>query len=381
VSIASDDDREGEGIAQEIFDLTAPKMYNMIVFHEITREALEDALANPRKIDKHLVHAQKTRRLLDRIVGYATTKSLWKTFNVNNAKISTGRVQACVLQFLIENENMIRNHVDKTYYTITASIKSIDLQLVDHNNEIVKFEDVNDAIKTLKAIKNTSKITVNIDDSVKKYPPPPFTTSTLQQTAFNKLKLSPATTMKLAQELYERGYITYMRTDSVRISKDAQDAAKAYVLEKLSADKVDRMIATGKWSAEIAKRVGDNFQYGEYADIILPLTFGDHWVLLICNYEARAVTVVYFKRETQEQRLDFLVKLGTAVWKAGCKGGLECKAQIYNEEKKFMKEWTTSYLPCCKRNPETVESISYKRMISLMYEIACRPSRSADCVA
>ena len=73
---------------------------------------------------------------------------------------------------------------------------------------------------------------------------------------------------------------------------------KTYGLEKLSADKVDRMIATGKWGTEIAKRVGDNFQYGEYADIILPLTFGDHWVMLICNYEARTVTIVYFKRET-----------------------------------------------------------------------------------
>ena len=75
---------------------------------------------------------------------------------------------------------------------------------------------------------------------------------------------------------------------------------KAYGLEKLSMEKVDRMITTGKWGTEIAKRVGDDFQYGEYADIILPLTFGDHWVLLICNYEARAVTVVYFKRETQD---------------------------------------------------------------------------------
>ncbi|PLX26982.1 type I DNA topoisomerase [Candidatus Parcubacteria bacterium] len=241
IILATDEDREGEAIAWHL--LSALKIdqdkTQRIVFHEITKGAIEEAMKNPRKLDMGLVDAQQARRVLDRLVGYELSPFLWKKVARG---LSAGRVQSVAVRLIVEREREIKAFKPDEYW-------SIDLLLNKQDNKEDKIEAKLNKIegKTLDklAIKNKAeadKITKDLQGAkyiissinkreTKKNPPKPFTTSTLQQTANRWLGYSAKQTMMLAQQLYEQGYITYMRTDSLNLSQKFLDDAKKHLEE------------------------------------------------------------------------------------------------------------------------------------------------------
>jgi len=217
--LATDPDREGEAIAWHISEVLSLKNPKRIVFHEITKEAVREALEHPREIDPELVKAQEARRVLDRLVGYDLSGLIWKKVRYG---LSAGRVQSPALRIIVEREREIRAFKSETYYIITADVS-------ENNKTVFKVtcedepRDKKSADKILEVGKARSWSVKDITESeVKRSPRPPFTTSTLQQAASSRLGFSPSRTMLLAQKLYEEGFITYMRTDSVNIASSAQ---------------------------------------------------------------------------------------------------------------------------------------------------------------
>ncbi len=225
IYLATDPDREGEAIAwhiAQILKIKDKKRLQRIVFHEITPEAIKQALNHPRSIDKKLVKAQEARRVLDRLFGYDLSGLIWKKVRYG---LSAGRVQSPALRILVERERAIRAFRPEKYWVLTAKVKSFKNKsslpfVLSCSKEIKDKKELN---HILKLAPQKKWIVDNITHrQVKKNPYPPFTTSTLQQSASSQLGLSPSQTMFYAQKLYEAGYITYMRTDSVTLSHKAQ---------------------------------------------------------------------------------------------------------------------------------------------------------------
>ncbi|HEY4474692.1 MAG TPA: type I DNA topoisomerase [Candidatus Paceibacterota bacterium] len=220
IYLATDPDREGEAIAWHVSEVLGLKNPKRIVFHEITKEAIKEALEHPRQIDIGLVKAQEARRVLDRLVGYDLSGLIWKKVRYG---LSAGRVQSPALRIIVEREREIRTFKSETYYIIDADVFG--------NNKITfrvtceeEPKNVKDAEKILEKSKTGSWFVKDITESeVKRSPRSPFTTSTLQQTASSRLGFTPSRTMGIAQKLYEQGFITYMRTDSVNLSASAQE--------------------------------------------------------------------------------------------------------------------------------------------------------------
>ena len=248
IFLATDPDREGEAIAWHLATvLGIPVEKTLRVgFNEITPTVVKAAIKEPRNIDMNLVNSQQTRRILDRIVGYKISPLLWKTVK---SGLSAGRVQSVATRIIVERENEINAFVPVEYWTIEADLcnaegKSFSVRFFGNEDGKIKLECEEDANKVLTAINNGEFFVKGIKKADKqKLPAPPFTTSTLQQEAANKLGFQSARTMRVAQELYEgvnigtefggvQGLITYMRTDSLRISDEAQDAAKTFIVEK-----------------------------------------------------------------------------------------------------------------------------------------------------
>ena len=248
IFLATDPDREGEAIAWHlatVLGLPVEKTLR-VSFNEITPNVVKSSIKEPRNIDMNLVNSQQTRRLLDRIVGYKISPLLWKTVK---SGLSAGRVQSVATRIIVEREQEISAFVPVEYWTIEAELKNTDGKIIsvrffgDENGKI-KLSNESDANKVLNAINNGTFVVKSVKKSDKqKLPAPPFTTSTMQQEASYKLGFQSARTMRVAQELYEgvnlgtefggvQGLITYMRTDSLRISEDAQNAAKEFILEK-----------------------------------------------------------------------------------------------------------------------------------------------------
>ena len=231
--LASDEDREGEAIAWHLSEALKldPAKIKRIVFHEITKEAIESAVESPREIDMNLVMAQQARRVLDRIVGFQLSPLLWKKVK---PKLSAGRVQSVAVRLIVEREREILAFIPKSQFKIEglfhpdgvkASIK-VKAEIPE------KFEGEKEALSILDSCKNTSFKIVSVEEKdAKRSPSPPFTTSTLQQEASRKLGFSLNQTMRVAQSLYESGHITYMRTDSVNLSKLALGTAKQVVTD------------------------------------------------------------------------------------------------------------------------------------------------------
>jgi DNA topoisomerase-1 len=226
--LASDEDREGEAIAWHLvsaLDLDESKT-KRIVFHEITKTAITEAIENPRKIDKNLVDAQQARRVLDRLVGFELSPLLWKKIKPS---LSAGRVQSVAVRLISEREEEIRNFSSISSYRVQADfLLADDKKKSKVTAELNKrFTDKKEAIAFLEKCKTALFAVDDIDTKpAKKSPAPPFTTSTLQQEASRKLGFSVANTMRVAQQLYESGKITYMRTDSVNLSGMALGMAK-----------------------------------------------------------------------------------------------------------------------------------------------------------
>lgn len=235
--LASDEDREGEAISWHLSQVLGLKKSNTrrIVFHEITKPAIEHAIENPRDIDINLVDAQQARRILDRLVGFELSPILWKKIK---PQLSAGRVQSVAVRFLVEREREILDFAGQTFYKVTAEFETKEGKkfLAEHSD---KFKSLPDARKFLeKCIGATYTIKDVQTRPTKRSPTPPFTTSTLQQEAGRKLGYSVSRTMVIAQKLYESGQITYMRTDSVNLSEAAIKNAEKEITKKYGADHV-----------------------------------------------------------------------------------------------------------------------------------------------
>jgi len=233
VWLASDEDREGEAIAWHLREALKldPAKTRRIVFHEITKEAIQHAVQNPRDIDMNLVMAQQARRVLDRIVGFQLSPLLWKKVR---PKLSAGRVQSVAVRLIVDREREISAFSAKSQYRIEGIFNPDGSKnTVKVKAEIPeKFENPSDAQNILEACINASFHIGSVEEKeAKRNPSPPFTTSTLQQEASRKLGFSLIQTMRVAQTLYESGYITYMRTDSVNLSKLALGAAKQVITD------------------------------------------------------------------------------------------------------------------------------------------------------
>ena len=227
VWLASDEDREGEAIAWHVAIALGlnPQDTKRIVFHEITKTAIDAAVANPRTIDMKLVDAQQSRRILDRLVGYELSPVLWRKIRTG---LSAGRVQSVAVRLIVEREREIKAHNPEVNYKVTA-IFSADKSPLDAELN-TRLDDDSAAKKFLEDIAGASFKVASIDQKPgTRSPSAPFTTSTLQQEAARRLGYSVRQTMTLAQRLYENGHITYMRTDSTTLSGLAINAAKDYI--------------------------------------------------------------------------------------------------------------------------------------------------------
>lgn len=245
VILATDEDREGEAIAYHLMHALnlSEDRTKRIAFHEITKSAITHSLEHPRALNVHLVDAQQARRILDRLVGYKLSPFLWKKVM---SRLSAGRVQSVALRLVVEREAAIRAFIPQEYWTIAALCASpsepdmkFEAMLSRIDGKIIpKFdihtkEEADTFLRDLQGIPLTlSRITRK---EVQKHPLPPFTTSTLQQAASQRLHFSAKQTMMIAQNLYEHGHITYMRTDSVNLSKESTDDAVKWITDTLGA--------------------------------------------------------------------------------------------------------------------------------------------------
>lgn len=233
VWLASDEDREGEAIAwhlTQVLDLPVDQT-KRIVFHEITKSAIFAAIENPRTVNMDLVNAQQARRILDRLVGFELSPVLWKKVKPS---LSAGRVQSVAVRLLVEREREIMDFKSTRYYRVVAQFYiSNDPKKILFRAELNKrFETKEQALEFMnKCSAARFSVIKHENKPASKSPAPPFTTSTLQQEAGRKLGMSVAQTMSVAQKLYENGFITYMRTDSVNLSKQAIAAAKEEIVK------------------------------------------------------------------------------------------------------------------------------------------------------
>lgn len=235
VWLASDEDREGEAIAWHLAQELKLKDDNTkrIVFHEITKNAILKAIENPRKIDQNLVNAQQARRVLDRIVGFEMSPVLWKKVKTG---LSAGRVQSVAVRLVVEREQEIRNFKPTSSYKVEGVFTNAEKQEIAAKLK-KDFAQEKDAEAFLEKSQNVEFKVLNVETKPgSRSASAPFTTSTLQQEASNRLGYNVTSTMRIAQRLYEEGYITYMRTDSVNLSQDAISAAKDFIEKEFGAE-------------------------------------------------------------------------------------------------------------------------------------------------
>ena len=251
--IATDPDREGEAIAWHLLEVLKPKNIpvHRLVFYEITKGAVQESLKNTREIDQSLVNAQETRRILDRLFGYKVSKELWK--NVKG-KLSAGRVQSPAIKIIVDREKERQKFVMATYFSITgefikgdekfqAELKSFDSQRIAKGNNFDRYTGQLKSDGPLHLVDTNStdivggmsldgwEVSALETKPFTQNPYPPFITSTLQQDGIRRLRTSAQQIMRIAQSLYEQGFITYMRTDSVHLSDEAVNAARTQVKE------------------------------------------------------------------------------------------------------------------------------------------------------
>ncbi len=251
VYLASDEDREGEAIAWHLAEVLGldKATTSRIVFHEITKPAILEAIKEPRTIDLNLVDAQQARRVLDRIVGFELSPILWKKIK---PQLSAGRVQSVAVRLIVEREREIKNFTSDAYYKVTALMTTAAGDALTAELD-TRFQTKAEAMTFLESCKDAKFKVADISTKpAHRSPAAPFTTSTLQQEASRKLGFSVAQTMMIAQHLYENGHITYMRTDSVNLSSLAINTAKQEIVEAYGAEysKVRRYTTKSKGAQE-----------------------------------------------------------------------------------------------------------------------------------
>lgn len=300
--LATDPDREGEAIAAHLLRLISQKAgssddtsnYSRVVFHEITRDAVSEAFEKPRKIDEDLVEAQQARRILDRLVGYKLSPLLWKKVK---SGLSAGRVQSVALRLIVDREREIEAFVASEYWVIAAllhrSVAPSELSTISEGQAEDEFQATLIKIGGEKAeVKNgqqAEKIVADLESAsyqvaeikskdAKKYPNPPFTTSTLQQVAATRFGYGAKRTMRIAQDLYEQGYITYMRTDSVNLSEAAIKTTREFIRKKYGEKYLPAVPRRYKVKSKLAQEAHEAIRPTNVqlrADE-LPLTSSDH---------------------------------------------------------------------------------------------------------
>lgn len=242
VILATDEDREGEAIAWHLIEslgLAGAKPVERIVFHEITRSAIEQALKTPRGINFNLVNAQQARRVLDRLVGYELSPFLWRKIKYG---LSAGRVQSAALRLVVEREKEIQSFKPVQYFVIKVQVSQeksqdeFEVVLFKIGEKNIPEPGILSAEQSKAVVSELKKAEYSVFELTKRLiqrsPAPPFTTSTLQQEAWQKLRYSSKQTMLIAQQLYEQGLITYMRTDSVNLSQQSIEAARKLIQEQ-----------------------------------------------------------------------------------------------------------------------------------------------------
>lgn len=332
--LATDEDREGESIGWHLSEVLKPKVpVQRMVFHEITREAILEALQNTREIDQNLVRAQETRRILDRLVGYTVSPLLWKKIA---PRLSAGRVQSVAVRLLVQRERERRAFRSGTYWDLTAHLNKrpdqanhrFSAQLVSVGGvRVASGRDFDEATGQLATGKKGSKDVLlldqeqaealrdrllreiwrvtNLEEKLQsRSPAPPFTTSTLQQEANRKLGLGAKETMRIAQSLYENGYITYMRTDSVNLSDQAIQAARMRITELYGADYLTEKPRRYRNQAKNAQEAHEAIRPA--GDRMLPVD-----ELPLSGVEARLYDLIW-KRTVATQMADARLRLTTA---------------------------------------------------------------------
>ena len=237
VILATDPDREGEAISWHLKEALGikDKDYDRVLFHEITKDKVLDAIKHPTKIDDNLVKSQETRRILDRIIGFRLSKLLQSKIKAKSA----GRVQSVALKLIVDREREIASFVPEEYFTITAIIEDVEASLFKYKDDDIKLHNASQANKVLEALGDDYNLSSIEKKKKKKASRAPFITSTLQQEASTKLGFTAKKTMSIAQKLYEGidlgtetvGLITYMRTDSIRLSDEFVGSAFHYIEE------------------------------------------------------------------------------------------------------------------------------------------------------
>ena len=295
VYLATDEDREGEAIAWHLVEVLKPKIpVRRMVFHEITKEAIEEALKNPREIDIELVEAQEARRILDRLYGYEVSPVLWRKVK---PRLSAGRVQSAALSLIVDRERARMEFVSGGYWDVDATLRSGDAEQSSVRTRLAELggkrvatgRDFDTTTGKLKADADVVLVDQSAAEAIASHlkpgnfvvsevaerpytqrPPAPFVTSTLQQEAGRKLRFTAQRTMQTAQSLYENGYITYMRTDSTNLSEQAVSAARAQITSLYGPDYVPekvRIYATKSRGAQEAheaiRPAGESFRTPE----------------------------------------------------------------------------------------------------------------------
>ena len=245
IYVATDPDREGEAIAQHVQEILGGKT-SRIVFHEITKEAVEEAISHPREIDKNLVDAQVGRRVLDRLVGYKLSPLLWRKVRRG---LSAGRVQSVTVRLIVEREREIEAFKSEEFWEVFAQFKDFTAQLI--KQEISNRETADKIISDLK--NSTYKVLSVNKKEIHKSPYPPFTTSTMTQAGARIFAWSAKKTMRVAQELYEQGLITYHRTDSTNISNLAIDKARDFIGKQYGSNYLPEKIRLYKTRSKVAQ--------------------------------------------------------------------------------------------------------------------------------
>ncbi|NMA02857.1 MAG: type I DNA topoisomerase, partial [Clostridia bacterium] len=245
VLLASDPDREGEAIAWHLMQALNidEDTKCRIVFNEITKETIKEAVKNPRSIDNNRVEAQQARRVLDRLVGYKLSPLLWRKIKKG---LSAGRVQSVTLRIIIDREEEINKFIPEEYWSLTALLntsekKILEAKLAKKSGKKINITNSNEIDKIIKEIEGKPFVVKDVKKRKRKRnPAPPFTTSSLQQDAYRKINFTAKKTMSIAQQLYEGieigkesiGLITYIRTDSTRIAETAQKEAQDFIIDK-----------------------------------------------------------------------------------------------------------------------------------------------------
>jgi DNA topoisomerase-1 len=312
VLLATDPDREGEAISWHLAEILglSPEQKNRVEFNEITENAVRKQVAAPRAIDLNLVDAQQARRVLDRIVGYKLSPFLWRKVRTG---LSAGRVQSVAVRLLCDREAEIRAFVSEEYWSIDAKLKTqegagFDAKLTHENKKKIKLPDEASAQQVLENLKGAEFGVDEVKKSLRRRSPaPPFTTSTLQQEASRKLGFQARRTMRAAQELYEgvevkgrgsMGLITYMRTDSMRISPQALKEAESYITQNYSKDYLPpkpRVFKSGKKSQDAHEAIRPTVPSMTPAEVKASLTPDQYklykliWERFIASQMANAV--------------------------------------------------------------------------------------------